>query len=54
MLAQEVGIDPLEIRMRNAFEENASSPTGQVLESVVVKASLQTAAERFGWAEGGQ
>ena len=53
-IACALNIDPLEIRMRNAFEESASSPTGQVLESVVVKDSLQTAAERFGWAEGGK
>ena len=48
-MAKELGIDPLEIRMLNAFEENAASPTGQVLQSVVVKDSLQIAAERFGW-----
>jgi CO/xanthine dehydrogenase Mo-binding subunit len=48
-IAQELGIDPLEIRLRNAFDENAASPTGQVLHSVVVKESLRKAAERFGW-----
>ena len=48
-MAKELGIDPLEIRMMNAFEENAASPTGQVLQSVVVKESLEIAAERFGW-----
>ena len=51
-MAKELGIDPLEIRMINAFEEGASSPTGQVLHSVVVKDSLEIAAERFGWKEG--
>ena len=50
-MAKELGIDPLEIRMLNAFEENAASPTGQVLQSVVVKDSLSIAAERFGWKE---
>jgi CO/xanthine dehydrogenase Mo-binding subunit len=48
-MAKALGIDPLEIRMLNAFEENAASPTGQVLESVVVKESLFIAADRFGW-----
>jgi CO/xanthine dehydrogenase Mo-binding subunit len=48
-IARDLGIDPLDIRMRNAFEEGSVSPTGQVLHSVVVKESLQKAAERFGW-----
>lgn len=50
-IARELGIDPLEIRLMNAFGEGSTSPTGQVLESVVVKESLITAAERFGWKE---
>ncbi len=50
-IAQNLGIDPLEIRLRNAFQEGSSSPTGQVLHSVVVKESLDTAAEHFGWRE---
>ena len=48
-IAHALGIDPLEIRMRNAFIEGSLSPTGQVLHSVVVKESLQQAAARFGW-----
>ena len=48
-IAAAVGIDPLEIRLLNAFEEGSTSPTGQVLHSVVVKAALRKAAERFGW-----
>jgi CO/xanthine dehydrogenase Mo-binding subunit len=51
-IAAALGIDPLEIRLRNAFGEGAISPTGQVLHSVVVKESLLKAAERFGWREG--
>jgi CO/xanthine dehydrogenase Mo-binding subunit len=51
-IAKALGIDPLEIRLRNAFHEGSSSPTGQVLHSVVVKESLETAAERFRWQEG--
>ncbi len=50
-IARNLGIDPLEIRLRNAFHEGSPSPTGQVLHSVVVKESLDTAAERFGWKE---
>ncbi len=48
-IAKALGIDPLEIRLLNAFDEGSSSPTGQVLHSVVVKESLRKAAERFGW-----
>jgi CO/xanthine dehydrogenase Mo-binding subunit len=48
-IARALNIDPLEIRLRNAFHEGSISPTGQTLHSVVVKESLETAAERFGW-----
>ncbi|MBI4205777.1 MAG: molybdopterin-dependent oxidoreductase [Betaproteobacteria bacterium] len=50
-IAAALGIDPLEIRLRNAFVEGSASPTGQVLHSVVVKESLLQAAARFGWKE---
>lgn len=50
-IAAELGIEPLEIRLMNAFNEGSSSPTGQVLESVVVSDSLIMATERFGWKE---
>ncbi|HSG95450.1 MAG TPA: molybdopterin cofactor-binding domain-containing protein, partial [Afifellaceae bacterium] len=53
-IARELGIDPLEIRLLNAFEEGSPSPTGQVLESVAVKSSLLMAADRFGWTEPGK
>jgi CO/xanthine dehydrogenase Mo-binding subunit len=48
-IAKALNMDPLEIRMLNAFDEGSSSPTGQVLHSVVVKESLRKAADRFGW-----
>ena len=51
-IAAALGIDPLEIRLLNAFEEGSVSPTGQVLHSVVVKETLREAALRFGWKEG--
>lgn len=50
-IAKDLGIDPLEIRMRNVFHEGSDSPTGQQLESVVVKESLEKAVDRFGWKE---
>jgi CO/xanthine dehydrogenase Mo-binding subunit len=51
-IAAKLGMDPLQIRLLNAFHEGSSSPTGQVLHSVVVRESLETAAERFRWQEG--
>jgi CO/xanthine dehydrogenase Mo-binding subunit len=50
-IAAALRMDPLEIRLLNAFEEGSASPTGQVLHSVVLKDSLQKAAQRFGWKE---
>src|SRR5471032_916847 len=50
-IAEALNIDPLEIRLRNAFNEGSISPTGQVLHSVVVRESLLQAAERYGWKE---
>jgi CO/xanthine dehydrogenase Mo-binding subunit len=48
-IATALNIDPLDIRLLNAFEEGSISPTGQKLQSVVVKESLLQAAQRFGW-----
>jgi CO/xanthine dehydrogenase Mo-binding subunit len=48
-IAHALGIDPLDIRLLNAFDEGSLSPTSQKLHSVVVKESLLQAAQRFGW-----
>jgi CO/xanthine dehydrogenase Mo-binding subunit len=48
-IAAALGIDPLEIRLLNGFEEGSLSPTGQALHSVALKPSLREAAQRFGW-----
>lgn len=50
-IACTLDIDPLEIRMRNAFVNGSISPTGQVLHSVVVRESLLNAARRMNWPE---
>ncbi|MED5534926.1 MAG: molybdopterin cofactor-binding domain-containing protein [Pseudomonadota bacterium] len=50
-IAHKLGLDPLEIRLRNGFSENSLSPTSQTLQSVALKESLAQAAERFGWKE---
>jgi CO/xanthine dehydrogenase Mo-binding subunit len=51
-IAKALGIDPLEIRLRNVLKEGSLSPTSQALHSVVVKESLLQAAQRFGWKSG--
>ena len=48
-IARELGIDPIELRLRNAYKEGSISPTGQVLHNVKVRESLENAARRFGW-----
>ncbi|MEE9612829.1 MAG: molybdopterin cofactor-binding domain-containing protein, partial [Desulfatiglandales bacterium] len=50
-IVHRLGVDPWEIRMRNALDEGSTSATGQVLRSVTVKKTLVEAAERFGWKE---
>jgi CO/xanthine dehydrogenase Mo-binding subunit len=53
-IAKALGIDPLEIRLRNVLKEGSLSPTSQALHSVVVRESLLQAAQRFGWNGNGQ
>ncbi len=48
-IARSLCIDPLELRLRNAFVEGSVSPTGQVLEAVGLTETLQTAARASGW-----
>lgn len=48
-IAHALGIDPIDIRLLNAFEEGSISPTGQKLHSVVAKESILRAAKLFGW-----
>ena len=50
-IAAALGLDPLDIRLLNAFDEDSAGPTGQILHSVAVKDSLLQAAARFGWTE---
>lgn len=48
-LAAKLGIDPLEFRLRNAWEEGDAGPTGQRLTAVSVKETLERAARAVGW-----
>ena len=48
-LARELGIDPLEFRLRNAWVEGDVSPTGQRQTAVSAKDVLERAARAIGW-----
>jgi CO/xanthine dehydrogenase Mo-binding subunit len=48
-IAERLGMDPLEFRLKNAVEEGSISATGQVLHSVGLKECLQKAAKQGGW-----
>jgi CO/xanthine dehydrogenase Mo-binding subunit len=51
-VAQELGIDPVELRRRNAVREGDVTPTGQTLrESVGAHAVLERTAKRSRWSE---
>ena len=50
-IAHALGMDPLEIRLLNGFEEGSASHTGQVLQAVALKETLAMAAKRSGWQE---
>ena len=51
-MAEALGIDPLELRLKNAVEEGSISATGQVLHSVGLKETLRQAADKIGWGRG--
>ena len=53
-IARTLGVDPLQIRLLNAFQEGSTGPTGQVLHSVVLRETLLKAADRIGWGEAQQ
>jgi CO/xanthine dehydrogenase Mo-binding subunit len=48
-LCAKLGIDPLEFRLHNAWEDGDESPTGQKLSGVRVKDALREAAKAIGW-----
>ena len=48
-IARRLQMDPLELRLRNAWEDGDSTPTGQVLHAVSVKDTLRRAADAIGW-----
>jgi carbon-monoxide dehydrogenase large subunit len=52
VMAEKLGIDPVDLRLKNAVEEGSLSATGQVLHSVGLKETLRQAAEKIGWGKG--
>jgi len=52
IIAEKLKMDPLEIRLKNAFVTGDISPTGQVLKGVGLKECLQKAADQIGWHKG--
>ncbi|MBM4331567.1 MAG: xanthine dehydrogenase family protein [Deltaproteobacteria bacterium] len=51
VMAEKLGLDPVEVRLQNAVEEGSLSATGQVLHSVGLKETIRQAAEKIGWGQ---
>jgi len=49
IIADRLGLDPLEIRLKNGLEDNDPSPTGQILEGVGFKETLKRAVQQARW-----
>jgi CO/xanthine dehydrogenase Mo-binding subunit len=49
IIADALGIDPLELRLRNIVREGDEGPTGQVLTAVGLEECLLRAADAIGW-----
>lgn len=53
-IARRLGMDSLEFRMLNAFEEGDPTPNGDTLFSVGLKETMRQAAAAFGWSKEGR
>jgi CO/xanthine dehydrogenase Mo-binding subunit len=49
MIADDLGIDPLDMRLSNAFREGDTGPAGEPLTSVSIAECLTRAADAIGW-----
>ncbi|MBI3089729.1 MAG: xanthine dehydrogenase family protein molybdopterin-binding subunit [Candidatus Tectomicrobia bacterium] len=49
MLAEKIGMDPFEVRLKNAKRSGDTTPTGCELRAVALEQTLRAAAERFDW-----
>jgi CO/xanthine dehydrogenase Mo-binding subunit len=55
ILAHKLGMDPMQIRLQNAYNIGSTTPNGQILtHSVRVKKTIKEAAVMAGWKEGRQ
>ena len=54
IIAEELGIDPVEIRLKNAFETDDVSPTGVKLKAVGLKECIHKVAAEIGWYQRGK
>jgi carbon-monoxide dehydrogenase large subunit len=48
-IAEALGLDPLELRLKNRHQEGDPSPTGEILRGVGMRETLEAAAEAIGW-----
>jgi CO/xanthine dehydrogenase Mo-binding subunit len=51
IIADALGIDPLELRLRNIVHDGDEGPTGQVLSAVGLEECLRRAADAIGWGD---
>lgn len=51
IIARKLGLDPLELRLRNVLREGDINPVGNVVHSVGVESCLRQVAEAVGWGE---
>jgi len=49
MIAADLGIDPLQIRLRNVVRDGDLGPAGETLEAVSIEECLNRAAQAIGW-----
>ncbi len=51
VVAERVGLDPVEFRRRNLVHEGDAGPTGQIFERIGVIETLENAAKAIGWGQ---
>ncbi|MDX3904994.1 MAG: xanthine dehydrogenase family protein molybdopterin-binding subunit [Pigmentiphaga sp.] len=52
IIAREMGLDPIEFRLRNVLSDGKRHATGTVMKDAAIPAVLTRLAERFGWEKG--
>jgi CO/xanthine dehydrogenase Mo-binding subunit len=49
IIAEKLGMDPLEFRLRNLIKDGERAGTGQTMRAVGIEACLKKVAEMSGW-----